>query len=63
MGGVLEEEKQQQLIRIFQQIGFTPDEIHKLMKKLIFYSSFYNVPNKQRPYEKLIILLDDEHMM
>jgi hypothetical protein len=57
-GGVLEEEKIQQLIGIFEKIGFSPDEIDELMKKFIHYSSYYNNPTKQKEYEIMIIYLD-----
>jgi hypothetical protein len=57
-GGVLEEEKIQQLIGIFEKIGFKPDEIDELMKKFIHYSSYYNNPTKQKEYEIMIIYLD-----
>lgn len=57
-GGYLEEEKKQQFITIFQNIGFTENEISKLMNKLIQYSSHYNNPTKQTPYERFIIQLE-----
>jgi hypothetical protein len=57
-GGVLEEEKIQELVGIFKKIGFSPDEIDELMKNFIHYSSYYNNPTKQEEYDIMILYLD-----
>ena len=57
-GGFLEETKRQQLIGIFERIGFTSRAITKLMNKLIHYSSYYNHIIKKKEYQIMVLYLE-----